>query len=165
MKKKLVVLSAFIVVLSIGFVYSQYDNLMADDRSGKDCSSMTSKECSSKTSCESKTSELKAGSDFSSMEVVTTSISCDGSKKAMTDKLMGVSGVKEVVYGNTCSVSKNTSVTILYAAGENSEENIKASLKEIGIDSESKTDCSGKTKDAKGKSGSCQGKNTTERSL
>ena len=157
MRKKLVVLSAFIAILSIGFVYSQYDNLMADDRSGK--------ECSSKTSCESKTSELKAGGDLNSMEVVTTSISCDDSKSAMTEKIMNVAGVKEVVYGNTCSVSKNTSVTILYAAGENSEGNIKTSLKEIGFDSESKSDCSGKTKDAKGKSGSCQGKNSSNKNI
>ena len=122
--KKAVSLTAFILVLALGFLYMNQSYLIADDRDGnKDCSS----------SC-SKSKDIKAGGEWSSYEFVTDKACCDEMKTSLQKDLMGVAGVKEVKFSISCSVSKMTQVTVYYAAGETSEENLAAYLKDKSYD-------------------------------
>lgn len=98
--------------------------------------------------------ETSASGEYAVYEFVTDKIDCDGCKPGVTNKLMGVTGVKEVVFGETCKVSKMTSVKVLYSDKDTTPEIIAASVKEKGLECE------------KGKCGDgskCTGKDKTEK--
>jgi len=157
--RKVITLTGFLLVLAFGFLYLNQSLLIADDRNGeKDCSS----------SC-SKNKEVKAGGEFSSYEFVTDKACCDEMKTGLQTDLMSVAGVKEVKFSTACSVSKMTQVTVFYAAGETSEENIAAYLKDKNYDcSGGHPGCnkdgvkSGEGKDGKDCEKECPGKNKTK---
>lgn len=129
--KKTVSITAFVIITALGLLYLNQGLLIADDRDGKkDCSS----ECTQKK-------EVKTSGEFSSYEFVTDKACCDKMKTDLQTGLLSVAGVKEVNFGSTCNVSKMTSVTVLYAAGETTEDNIASFLKEQKIDCEGKSGC------------------------
>ena len=66
-------------------------------------------------------------------EFNTDKITCDACKTGMTSDLKEISGVKNVVYGETCKVSKTTGVKVYFSAEETNPEIISASVKEKGL--------------------------------
>ena len=141
--KKVVTLTAFILVLTLGFIYLNQGKLSAGDKDGK-------KDCSS--SC-SDSKDIKAGGEWSSYEFVTDKAVSDEMKSSLQSDLMGVAGVKEVKFSTSCSVSKMTKVIVYYAAGETSEENIASFVKDKSYDCSGHNGCnkdgvkSGESKD------------------
>jgi hypothetical protein len=140
MKRKLILFTSLVLVLTVVFLYMNHNYLQAGDRDGK-------KECTSSSSCsKNKSNEIKAGGEWSSYEFVTDQACCDEMKNTLKTDLMTVAGVKEVKFSSTCNVSKMTNVSVYYASEETNEEIIAASVK-------------GKNADCNGKSGSgCEGK-------
>ena len=163
MKKKIIIIGSLVVILALGILYSMNNNLIADDKDGKDCSSSCTKttgtgsSTESKKSCDSKTmseTSTDATSQFAVYEFTTDKIDCDACKPGMSSKLMGVSGVKEVSYGETCNVSKMTNVKVYYSAENTTPEIIAASVKENKLDCDMSkcgdgSKCTGKTKTEK----------------
>lgn len=133
MNKKIISLAAIVVIFALGFLYLNQSYLVAGDKDGN-CSKSS---CSDKSSC-TKSSEIKAGGEFESYEFVTDQACCDEMRSSLQSELLGVAGVKEVKFGSTCSVSKMTQVTVMYAAGETSSDNIASVVKSKSFD------CSGK---------------------
>ncbi|HMQ68448.1 MAG TPA: hypothetical protein PKA90_04435 [Ignavibacteria bacterium] len=134
MKKKLLISFSMVAMLVLAFLfYTNNSSVIADDKDGKDCSS----KCTQKSSTTDQTmggansSETQDG--LATYEFVTDQISCDGCKPGMSESLMGISGVKEISYGETCNVSKMTSVKVIYSAEETTPEIISASVKEKGL--------------------------------
>lgn len=148
MKKKAFIFLSAVAVLALSFVYLNSSNLIADDNptGKKDCSS----QCSKDKSMSSSGTESTMSDGLATYEFTTDKVSCDGTKGEMKSSLLKVSGVKDVEFGETCNVSSQTKVKLLYSAGETSEENIKSSLSEYGVE------CTG-TKTGK-KEGSCNKK-------
>ena len=131
MKKKIILISSVIVILVAGLLYVQSNNLIADDKNGKkDCSS----KCTDKATTDNTSGSVNEASGYPVYEFVTDKIDCDGCKPGVSEKLMGISGVKEIAYGETCSVSKMTSVKVYYSDTETTPEVIAASIKEKGLE-------------------------------
>lgn len=151
MKKKIIILASFIVVLIAGLLYVQSNNLIADDKNGKkDCSSTCTDKAKTDNSSEKSSGSVNEASGFPVYEFVTDKIDCDGCKPGVSEKLMGISGVKEVVYGETCSVSKMTSVKVYYSDTETTPDVIAASVKEKGLECNS-SKCGDKNKSGESK--------------
>lgn len=129
--KKIISLTAFILLLALGFLYINQSYLIADDRDGK-------KDCSS--SC-SKSKDIKAGGEWSSYEFITDKAYSSETKDELQKDLMGVAGVKEVKFGPSCSVSNMSQVIVFYAAGETSEDNIASFVKDKSYDCSSHSGC------------------------
>lgn len=152
MNKKIISISALVVVFALGFFYLNQEYLAAYTKSGGDCdktqcsktsgtkSSSEKKECD-KSSCDDKKGMIKAGGEFSSYEFTTDKACCEQMKADLEKGLLTVAGVKEVKFSQTCNVSKMTNVTVMYAAGETNQDNIAAYVKE------GKFDCSGSSCD------------------
>jgi hypothetical protein len=148
MNKKIISISALVVVFALGFFYLNQEYLAAYTKSDGDCdktqcdktsgtkSSSENKECD-KSSCGENKSMKKAGGEFSSYEFTTDKACCEEMKADLEKGLLGVAGVKEVRFSQTCNVSKMTNVTVMYSAGETNQENIASFVKE------GKFDCSG----------------------
>lgn len=128
MNKKIIPVAAMVVVFALGFLYVNQNYLTAGDKDGKDCLN--------KSGCTSG-KEVKAGGDYQSFEFVTDQACCDEMKTSLQNDLMNSAGVKEVKFSSSCTVSKMTQVTVYFAAGETSSENIASFVKE------KKYDCSG----------------------
>ncbi|MEO6694137.1 MAG: hypothetical protein ABIY50_07905 [Ignavibacteria bacterium] len=165
MKKKIIIIGSLVLILVFGFLYTQNNNLIADDKDGKkDCSSSCTKKTGTGSSTENKSG---CGSDKMSdantevisenpvYEFVTDKIDCDGCKPGMSEKLMGISGVKDVSFGETCNVSKMTTVKVHYSATDTTPEIVAASIKEIGLTAAKSC----------GDGSKCNGKNKTEKKL
>jgi len=178
MNKKFLGAAALVIVFAFGFLYLNQSYLIANDKDGKDCS----KECTTsagdksgcdktaaiessgdKTGCDKSkcgdNSNIKAGGEFSSYQFVTDKVTCDDSKADLQKNILSIAGVKEVNFGSTCNVSKMTNVTIMYAAGETSEENIAASLKEKNMDCSGKSGCDKDGKNSGDVNKECPSKN------
>ncbi len=161
MKKKIALFASVALVLAAGVFYAQSNNLFADDKDGKkDCSSScTSKtgtsSAESKSSCTGKTmTDASAGDDqpgSATYEFTTDMIHCDDCKPGMTEKIKTISGVKEVQYGETCSVSKMTSIKVLFDPSVTNSEVVAASVKEQKLNGNcgDGTKCDSKTKTEK----------------
>jgi len=156
MKKKIIIIGSFVVILVFGILYTQSNSLIADDKDGKkDCSSSCTKKTGTSSSTENKSgcsSEKIGGAttevagEFPVYEFVTDKISCDGCKPGMSEKIMGISGVREVSYGETCKVSKMTSVKVYYSSSDTTPEIIAASVKDKALNcDESKCNSKNKT--------------------
>jgi len=158
MKKKIVIIGSLVVILAFGFLYTQNNYLIADDKDGKkDCSSSCTKKAGTGSSTENKSgcgSEKMGGANTEVInenpvyEFVTDKIDCDGCKPGMSEKLMGISGVKEVSYGETCQVSKMTTVKVQYSSSDTTPEIIAASVKEKALNCD-ESKCNSKTKTEK----------------
>ncbi len=140
MKKKIALIGSIALVLAVGLFYVQSNNLIADDKDGKkDCSSSCTEKTGSassetKSSCTDKTMQSSSGSDdksgYAVYEFTTDAIDCDGCKPGMTEKIKTIGGVKDVEYGQTCSVSKQTNVKVYFNESETTSEVVAASVKE-----------------------------------
>lgn len=165
MNKKLLSIAALVVIFAFGFLYLNQSLLVANDKDGKDCKTECTQKVSDKTgdktgcdktageksSCSDKKGMIKAGGEYSSYQFTTDKACCDGMKVDLQKNLLEVAGVKEVTFSSTCNVSKMTNVTVMYAAGETSEDNLASFLKDKSYD------CSGKSCDKDGmKSGSIE---------
>ena len=175
MNKKIISVSALVVVFALGFFYLNQEYLVAYTKSGGDCdktqcsktsgtkSSADKKECDKsscdKSSCGENKGMIKAGGEYSSYEFVTDKVTCEDSKADLQKNILSIAGVKEVNFGSTCNVSKMTSVTIMYSAGETNEENIAASLKEKNMDCSGKSGCDKDGKNSGDVKKECPGKN------
>ncbi|HMT11299.1 MAG TPA: hypothetical protein PKA39_06715 [Ignavibacteria bacterium] len=175
MNKKIISVSALVVVFALGFFYLNQEYLVAYTKSGGDCdktqcsktsgtkSSADKKECDKsscdKSSCGENKGMIKAGGEYSSYEFVTDKVTCEDSKAELQKNILSIAGVKEVNFGSTCNVSKMTSVTIMYSAGETNEENIAASLKEKNMDCSGKSGCDKDGKNSGDVKKECPGKN------
>lgn len=175
MNKKIISVSALVVVFALGFFYLNQEYLVAYTKSGGDCdktqcsktsgtkSSADKNECDKsscdKSSCGENKGMIKAGGEFSSYEFVTDKVTCEDSKADLQKNILSIAGVKEVTFGSTCNVSKMTSVTIMYSAGETNEENIAASLKEKNMDCSGKSGCDKDGKNSGDVKKECPGKN------
>jgi hypothetical protein len=161
MKNKIVILATVFAVLLFAFLYLQNTNLIADDKDGKKNSTSCTKKTGS-TSAESKSgcdynkntdattdASIEASGQFAVYEFVTDKIDCDGCKPGMSEKLMGIAGVKEVNFGETCQYSKITNVKVFYSSTDTTPEVIAASVKSNGLE------C--------GKDGKCTDKNKSEK--
>ncbi len=158
MKNKIIIIASLVVILVFGILYTQNSNLIADDKDGKkDCSSSCTKKAGTGTSAENKSgcgSEKMSGASTEVVvenpvyEFVTDKIDCDGCKPGMSDKLMGIAGVKEVSYGETCQVSKMTTVKVHYSAVDTTPEIIAASVKNNALNCD-ESKCNSKTKTEK----------------
>ena len=156
MGNKLIIIGTLIVLLVFGFIYTQNSSLIADDKDGKkDCSSSCTKKSSSTENKAQSSDQYTGGanasddkSGYAVYEFVTDKIHCDGCKQGMTDNILGISGVKEVDYGETCSVSKMTSVKVYFNETDTSADIIAASVKEKGLQGKcgDGTKCDSKTK-------------------
>lgn len=161
MKNKILISGTLVLLMVLSFLfYTNNSNLIADDKDGKkDCSSQCTQKAGStenKSSCtDSKTMSDANSSDnkdgFISYEFVTDKITCDDCKPGISNELMGISGVKEISYGETCKVSKMTSVKVIYSPEETSPEIISASVKEKGLEGNcgDGSKCNSKTKTEK----------------
>ncbi|MBS1518213.1 MAG: hypothetical protein JSS91_09005 [Bacteroidetes bacterium] len=159
MKKKLFVIASLIVIVALSIFYVQNNNLIADDKNPKDCpSSCTQKAGNSETKsgCTGKNMSGASVSDddltgYATYEFVTDMIKCDGCKSEMSSNLKGINGVKEVSYGETCNVSKMTSVKVFYSDKETSSDIIAASVKDKGLTGKcgDGSKCTSKKKDEK----------------
>lgn len=129
MKKKAFIFLSLTLFLALSFIYIQSNNLIAgDDPTGKkDCSSKCTKDQNSSSGTEANMSD-----GLSVYEFTTDKVSCEGTKGELKSSLLKVSGVKEVEFSETCNVSNQTKVKLLYSAGETSEDNIKTSVSEYG---------------------------------
>jgi hypothetical protein len=140
MKKKIALFSSIALVIAVGLFYVQSNNLIADDKDGKkDCSSSCTEKTGSassetKSSCTGKTmTSTSAGDDktgYAVYEFTTDAIHCDDCKPGMTEKIKSIGGVKEVEFGQTCSVSKQTNVKVYFNESETSTDAVAASVKE-----------------------------------
>ena len=134
MKKKILISGSLIAILVMAFLfYTNNSSLIADDKDGKDCSSKCTQKSSSTDKTMSGANSSVTEDGYATYEFVTDQISCDGCKPGMSESLMGISGVKEISYGETCNVSKMTSVKVIYSAEETTPEIISASVKEKGL--------------------------------
>ncbi len=156
MKNKIILICSVAVIIALGIFYVQ-SNLIADDKDGKkNCSSScTEKKSSTENNTQSNdnsVSGVNSATDnaYAVYEFVTDKIHCDGCKPGMTEKLMGVSGIKEIVFGETCGVSHMTNVKVYYSAADTNPEIIAASVKENGFNCDASK---------------CTGKNNTEKKL
>lgn len=161
MKKKIALIGSVVLVLAIGMFYAQSNNLIADDKDGKkDCSSSCtqktgSSSAESKSGCSDKSTTTSSASDDKSGYAVytftTDAISCDGCKPGMTEKIKSIAGVKDVEYGATCSVSKQTGVKVFYLESETSGDAVAASIKDQGLkgNCSDESKCNSKTKSEK----------------
>ncbi len=158
MNKKLLSISALVVIFVFGFLYLNQAYLVAHDKTSSGCDksscdktagikSSTDKTNCDKSSCDKSScdkslcdenkGQIKAGGEYQSYQFVTDKVICEDTKADLQKNILSIAGVKEVSFGSTCNVSKMTSVTVMYSAGETSEENIATVLKE------KKMDCSG----------------------
>lgn len=158
MKNKIIIFCSLVVILAFGFLYIQNNNLIADDKDGKkNCSSS----CTQKTNTSS--AESKSGcqydktgattdatkdvtNEYAVYEFVTDKISCDDCKPGMSENLMGLAGVKEINFGETCKVSKMTSVKVFYSSTDTTPEVIAASVKDKGLECVKDAKCTSKNK-------------------
>jgi hypothetical protein len=144
MNKKIISLAAIVVVFALGFLYLNQSYLVAGGKDGKECIGKTGCDKDGKKDGKTeKQSGIKAGGEFSSYEFTTDQACCDGMKADLENDIKGIAGVKEIKFGSTCNVSKMTNVTVYYAAGETSEENIVSVVKGKNYD------CSGETSGSK----------------
>lgn len=135
MKKKILISGTLVAMLVLAFLfYTNNNNLIADDKDGKDCSSKCTEKSSSTDQTMSGANSSESQDGLATFEFVTDKISCDGCKPGMSDNLMGISGVKEISFGETCQVSKMTTVKVIYSAEETTPEIISASVKEKGLE-------------------------------
>jgi hypothetical protein len=151
MKSKIFIFTTLVLILTFGFIYVNQTYLSSNDKDGK-------KECSNHSCSKQNTKdkEIKAGgNEFSSYEFVTDKACCDEMKTSMQTELMGINGVKEVKFGESCEVSKMTKVSVIYSAGETSEEAITSLIKAKEFNCSENGNCPHgkcnmkKTKDAK----------------
>ncbi len=145
MNKKAIVISSFIIVIAAILVYTSFNYLIAGNRDGKTCT---------QSSCSQQTTETKAGGDLSSYEFVTDKACSDEMKSSLKSELMGIEGVKDVKFGMSCNVSKMTQVSVMYSAGETSQETLASFLKDKNYDCsgsgcEKNGNCTGKKKDGR----------------
>lgn len=179
MNKKIISAAALVVIFAFAFLYLNQSYLIANDKDGKDCSSSCTDKTSGeksgcdktaaiessgdKTGCDKSScgdkNNIKAGGEYSSYQFVTDKVTCEDSKADLQKNILSIAGVKEVSFGSTCNVSKMTSVTVMYAAGETSEETLSASLKEKDVDCSGKTGCNKEGKNSGDKSKDCPSKN------
>lgn len=157
MKNKIIFICSVLVILALGIFYVTNNNLIADDKDGKkDCSSSCTDKTSSsenKSGCTDKNmsganSTVDPNNEYAVYEFVTDKIHCDGCKTEMTENLMGVTGIKEISYGETCKVSQMTSVKVFYSAQDTTPEVVAASVKEKGLTCD-QSKCSDKNKTEK----------------
>lgn len=144
MNKKFLGAAAIVVFFAFGFLYLNQSYLIANDKDGRDCSKECTTSAGDKSGCDKSKcgdNNIKAGGEYSSYQFVTDKVTCEDSKADLQKNILSIAGVKEVNFGSTCNVSKMTSVTIMYSAGETSEENIAASLKEKNMDCSGKSGC------------------------
>jgi hypothetical protein len=141
--KKVISLTAVILVLTFGFIYLNQGMLKSGQKDGdKNCSSTCSKN-----------KDIKAGGEWSEYEFVTDKACSDEMKTSLQADLMNIAGVKEVKFGSSCSVSKMTMVRVYYSSGETSEENIASFVKDKSYDCQGHNGCnkdgikSGESKD------------------
>ncbi|MEO8666023.1 MAG: hypothetical protein ABI462_11040 [Ignavibacteria bacterium] len=164
MKNKILITVSLILILVFGFLYTQKNILIADDKDGKkDCSSS----CTQKTSSSINKSQCTEGTKMSGAvvnddkglavyEFVTDKIHCDACKPGVSEKLMGIAGVKDVNYDASNTDTHLTNVKVYYSASDTTPEIIAASVKENSL-------CS--TKDSCGDGSKCTGKTKTEKKL
>lgn len=142
MNKKIISLAAIVVVFALGFLYLNQSYLVAGDKDGKECVGKTGCDKDGKKDGKTeKQSGIKAGGEFASYEFTTDQACCDGMKADLENDIKGIAGVKEIKFGSTCNVSKMTNVTVYYAAGETSEENIASIVKEKNYDCSGSKSC------------------------
>lgn len=128
MKRKFILLASLVLVFTLGFLYVNHNYLSANDRDGKN-------DCANYSGCtQHKTSEIKAGGEWSSYEFTTDKASCNEMKSSLKTELMNLDGVKDVKFSSTCTVSKMTNVSIYYSAGETSQEKLASFVKDKGYD-------------------------------
>lgn len=126
MRNRILVFTSLVLVLTVGFLYVNQNYLSANDKNGKkEC---TGHSCSKQNA---KDKEIKAGGEeYSTYEFVTDKACCDEMKTSMEKELMGINGVKEVKFGQSCEVSKMTNVSIRYSAEETNVEKISSIIKD-----------------------------------
>jgi len=166
MTKKILITASLILVLVFGFLYTQKNLLIADDKDGKkNCSSSCTQKTSStdnKSGCpEGKTQMSGVVSDdnkngYAVYEFVTDKIHCDDCKPEMSGKLMGIAGVKEINYDLTNTDSRLTNVKVYFSASDTTPEIIAASVKDNSLSG---------VKEKCGDGSKCTGKNKTEKKL
>jgi hypothetical protein len=144
MNKKIIAISAIVLILAVGFLYLNSTYLAAGDKGGQD----TKKECTGK--CK-ENKDIKAGGELGTYDFITDKASSDEMKSSIQKELLTVNGVKEVKFGGTCNISKMTSVTVYYSANETSSDKLASYVKDKSFDCSGK-DCTGKGCDKDGKS-------------
>ena len=148
MNRKIIALSSVVLILALGFLYIQQGNLMAGDKNKSCCMNKNTQKTSNDAP------GIKAGGEkFASYEFSTDKACCEEMRSSMQKELLGISGVKEVKFSQTCTASKMTMVSVLYDAGATNESGIAASLKEKNIDCPQMPGCD-KEGCSKNKSGS-----------
>ena len=134
MKKRVVFLSAAILIVSMGLLYVNSGNFVSGQNAMKKC-------CVGQTTSTVER-DIKAGSDqLSSYEFVTDKVCCEQTKSAVQNDIMIMSGVKDVKFSKTCSMSKMTKVTVIYSPTETNNDLISASIKEKNLDCSNSPDC------------------------
>jgi hypothetical protein len=129
MKKKIFLFTTVVLVLTLGFLYINHNNLTAGDDNSKNCSSGI------------KSSELKAGGDLETYVFVTDKACCDEMKNTLKSELMSIKGVKDVEFAHGCSVSNMTSVKVSFTGGKTSKETIEAFIIENKLDCPDSENC------------------------
>lgn len=82
-----------------------------------------------------------AGNKWSSYNFVTDKACCDEMRNSITKELMGLTGVKDVKFGPSCSVSSMSHVSIFYSADEITSQNIASFLKDNKMDCSNPENC------------------------
>jgi len=129
MNKKIVYLSALVLIIAMGFLYANSERLTANNSSQKkNC-------CTDQTTSASNNKDIKSGGDqYSTYEFATDKACCQEMKTSLQKGLMGAAGVKDVKFSETCSASKMTMVTVTFAPGETNQDKLATFVKDNKFD-------------------------------
>ena len=144
MKNKFIIFASAVLMLTLGFLYVNHNYISANEKDGKT-------QCTNMSGCtQHKQNTIKAGGEWSSYEFTTDKACCEEMQSSLKTELMSVTGVKDVKFSSTCTVSKMTNVSIYYSPGETSEETLASLVKDKGFDCSGcdKKDCQMKNKKA-----------------
>jgi hypothetical protein len=131
--KKILLFSIFGIFIIVGIVFTYYNNPNLFTKK-KNCSAEFSSEIGSDK-------ESMSYDVWSVAEFTTKGTSYSVSESSLRKSIIGVTGIKDVRFGETCSGSRNTNVKIYYSPKKTDLATIQASFDEIGIECSGFKEC------------------------
>jgi hypothetical protein len=122
MKNKIIIISSLLLLLTFGFLY--INKYYTSNNKG-----------TLKHSCAmgNSTQNMNAEQQWPSYEFITDKACCDEMRSSMQKELMGLTGVKEVKFSPSCSVSKMTKVAVYFSGDATNADKIASYLKDKNL--------------------------------
>jgi hypothetical protein len=133
MKNKILIFTSIVLILALGFIVMNRNYVASDNKYVKGT-------CTNSAGC-TKNHDVRAGGDVSTYEFVTDKACTDEERTAMQSALMNVTGVNDVKFGPSCSVSKMSNVTIYYSPDKTSSDNLASFVKDKQMDCSKMGNC------------------------